>query len=50
MDKKLIGNRIDPGFAFEKAAYGFYDPGQAKGEWAKDFVNKFEKKYCNYLQ
>lgn len=31
-------------------AYGFYEPGQKKGEWAENIVSKFEEKYWEYLE
>lgn len=38
------------GFAFEKAAYGFYDPAQhTSNEWAVDIMDKFEAKYWKYF-
>jgi hypothetical protein len=47
---EITAKRIELGFAFEKTAYGFYSPGQKKGEWAVDFIKKFENKYGKYLQ
>jgi hypothetical protein len=47
---EITGTGLELGFAFEKAAYGFYSPQQKKGEWAVGFHDKFEKKYCKYLQ
>jgi hypothetical protein len=47
---EITAKGIELGFAFEKTAYGFYSPGQKKGEWAVDFIKKFESKYGKYLQ
>jgi hypothetical protein len=46
--EKFSATGIELGFAFEKAAYGF--SGSKKGEWAVGFNDKFEAKYCKYLQ
>jgi hypothetical protein len=47
---EITAKGIELGFAFEKTAYGFYSPGQKKGEWAVDFIKKFANKYGQYLQ
>ncbi len=42
-------NKLELGYAFEKEAYGAFDPGK-KGNWAEQYIEKFEAMYQVYLQ
>jgi Domain of unknown function (DUF4157) len=49
---EITATGIELGYAFEKTAYGFYDPNntQGKGEWAVGFIEKFKEKFCKYFR
>jgi hypothetical protein len=47
---QLSGTGMELGFAYEKAAYGFYDPKTKNKDWAVGFNKKFEEKYFKYLE